>query len=347
MPLGAAMLSLMLTQTAFPGQQPAAPQPEPADAQQPQVEQQLGSNDPRIVAWGAYRAGVYALRGTVPLLQRILESPPAATGRTRSVVVDAVLDALIQLHAHLQASSLSPYTDDRPVQSLLLLAQASDRDPMLVDFLTTTSGLRWYAAANMLLRERSPELTAHLLETLHLNLTISVSDSDLSFGSGSGASAGIGCGIGENPVGYPPRAIYRFEPFPDAGAIVLVTGPHTVYYSRTVHAEFQYGVSYSDGGGPTDDDRIAYLQAMLPYPRNTGLRAEMGLTIRWSNAGALTQEVDMLRANAVRQYQSIVDELVRNGRLAPERATTLTPHIDVQLEDQRVDRSVALPTLPR
>src|SRR5258705_312866 len=82
------------------------------------------------------------------------------------------------------ASLLAGFADVRPVHSLVLLVNATDRNPILLNLLTRSSGFKWYAAANMLLENRAPALAAHLLDTLRLRLTITVTDSDESVGVG-------------------------------------------------------------------------------------------------------------------------------------------------------------------
>ena len=75
-----------------------------------QVEQQLRSDDPKEIAWGAYLAAQNRLRSAIPALQgrlaflsprdsvpRVSQSLPAAL---------AVLDALVQLNAQLPAESV-------------------------------------------------------------------------------------------------------------------------------------------------------------------------------------------------------------------------------------------------
>jgi hypothetical protein len=184
------------------------------------------------------------------------------TARERSAFVDVVLDALIQLNARLPAPLVARYAEMRPVQSLALLTNSIERDPTLLDLFSRTSGTLWYGLANLLLQDRAPGFAGQLLKTLQLRLNLTVSDVGQGVGSGSG-SLSVGDGIGENPAGYPPHAQYRFEIGPRTGVVILTTGPHTVYYSRTVSTAFQYGVSEVSEGGPSDDDRLAYLRAML------------------------------------------------------------------------------------
>jgi hypothetical protein len=312
-----------------------------------QVERQLDSTDAQTVAWGAYNAGAYRVTGAIPVLQQILESPPQVSVRERRALLDVVFDALIQLNARLPASLVVRDADERPVQTYALLARARDRDPILMKLLTKASGLEWYAAADMLFGDKPAELAAHLLTTVHHRLTITVSDGqDGPFGGMVGASSSVSVadGIGENPQGYPPHTEYRFEAGPLAGFLVLAAGPHPVYYSRVVTTSSQYGVSEAWIGGPSDADRIAFIQALLGTSLPT-LRAETFESVHWSTVEALIQKVEELRAAIERQYQFVDAELVRRYGRASDAAPRY-PHIDVQLVDKRRNRSVPLPMVP-
>lgn len=319
----------------------------PFDEFAQQVDRNLDSDDSRTVAWAAYNAGEYHLTSTVPKLQRILDSPPTSKAVERRALPDVVLDALIQLDAKLPASLVDRYVGERPVQAFVLLTNATGRESVLLDRLKTSSGHQWFAAANVLLQDRASGLATHLLTTLRLHVTVTVSDSDQHVGRGSGSGAAVGDGFGENPPGYPPRALYRFEIAPHAGFIVLSTGPHTVYYSRTIDTRLQFGVSEVRIGGPSDADRIEYLQAMLEPGTPPTLRAETDVSIRWSTADALIGSVEQLRSDIEHRYQFLVGALVRANRLPNDVAATLRPHVDVQVFDRRIDKSVPLPAIPR
>lgn len=70
------------------------------------IHRSLESPDPRTLAWGVYEAGAYHVTDAVPVLQRILESPPALENRERRALIDVVLDALLQWNARLWQSGL-------------------------------------------------------------------------------------------------------------------------------------------------------------------------------------------------------------------------------------------------
>ena len=314
-----------------------------------QVEQDLASSDPTAVAWDAYHAGIYRLSSTIPLLQRVLESPPTSDARVRRALEDVVLDALIQLTAAVPASLVDRFVDVRPVQAFALLAHATGREPILVDRLQTALGIPWFAMANILLPDRSQGFTLHLLSKLRLRLRIYVSDDANRSGVGGGLlSGGVADGIGENTPGFPPHAEYRFESAARPGFIVLATGPRPVYYSRTVTAERQYAISQVWDGGPTDRDRLEYLGEMLGMrilERVHWLQAETGARHRWTTAESLLQHVEELRAEIRRKYEHLIGELVQRDLLRADVAPTLTPHIEVEVVDQRNDKSVPLPVV--
>jgi hypothetical protein len=339
-------VGLLIGTTMVAAQQPTAPQPPSFTELARQVDTQVDSSDPLDVAWGAYHAGVYHLTSAIPRLTRILESPPAMDARERRALLDVVLDTLIQLKARLPATLLVDYANEWPVHTFALLARASDRTAVLLDLLVKSSGFQWYSAANMLLEDRAPGLAAHLLSTLHLHVTVTVHDSDLrSFAGSIGSSIGVGDGIGQTPPAYPPHAEYRFEIASRPGVFVLAAGPHTVYYSRTITTEFQYGSSELRISGPSDADRIAYVRAMLGPGNNTMLRADSHESVQWTTAEALIHRIEELRREIERQYRTMLGGLVERNLVTADVGASLSPQIDLQLFDRRRNPDVALPTI--
>jgi hypothetical protein len=95
-----------------------------------------------------------------------------------------------------------------------------------VDLLPRVSGFHWFAAADVLLSDRAPDLAAHLIHTIRLQLTVYVTDRDgIELGAGGMSGGGAGA-VGEDPPDYPPHAEYRFELAPSPGFFVLASGPH-------------------------------------------------------------------------------------------------------------------------
>ena len=207
-----------------------------ATAQAPSADaiaRQINSQDPRTIAWGAYNAAAYHRVEAIPRLQALLESPPLADPSEARSFTDVVMDALIQLNARVPARLLVPYHATRPVHTFILLSRASDREGPLLEMLPRLSGLPWFAAANLLLQDRSYGLVEHLVRNVKLQLTVHVADSEnVGFGVGGGGSIGIGCGVGQDPAGYPPHTEYRWHFGLQSGATVLARPEARVLHSH-------------------------------------------------------------------------------------------------------------------
>jgi hypothetical protein len=308
-----------------------------------EIERKLRSPEPETVAWGAFEAGVYRVRGAVPALQRMLETPlPRRDDRIGWAILDVVLDALVQLQARLPAPLVARYLDTWPVHACILLTTASDREDVLVEQLRAATGFRWYVAANLLLDDRSAPLAAHLLQTVRLRLTITVSEGgNRHTGSSDGlGTTGVGHGIGQNPPGFPPRATYRFDNWLRPELVVLTSGPRPVFYSRAVHTGHQYGASTLSIGGPTDEDRVAYLHAMLPPGTAPIVKAHTQEVAAWTTPEALLERAAELRRDLEDRFRLMRSSLERTFELA---AVSAPASIDVRLVDARADRSVPLP----
>jgi hypothetical protein len=311
------------------------------------IARQLNSQDAQTIAWGAYNAGAYHRVDAIPRLQQILEFLPLTAPTEERALIAVVMDALIQLKAKVPARLLLPYLEKRPVHTFVLLSSATDREGALLELLPRLSGTQWFAAANMLFEDRSPGLIEHLVQTARLQLTVHVADTEnVGFGIGAGVSSvSIACGIGQDPPAYPPHAEYRFGWSPEPGLIVLATGPHPVYYSRTVTTAVQYPVSEASTGGPNDEDRIDYLRAMSPETGGSPFRAHTVETVTWSSPEALSLKVRELRSLVERRFRSLADR-ARPSRSIPWDVV-MEPPIDLHIVDQRTDRAVPLPKFDR
>ena len=345
-------LAVACTIVALPvtAQQPPTQLTETRQAIAQETRRQLRSPDPKEVAWGAFRAAEYRFVEVVPEIVAALEAPSAPDGSERFATVSALLDSLVQLDASVPAAVLPLFWRDWPVQTAILSAKATgDRDQMLLDWLASSSGSEWFAAANVLLDTKPPGFAAELLRNLNLRLDITVSEAgNRMTGGGGGGSAGVADGIGFNPPGYPPHARYRFESGPRPGYVVLSTGPRTIYYTRTATYQGQFGISRTFISGPSDVERFDYLMSLLdPNARNSiGLRARTSEAVAWRDADHLNQRVSTLRENIIRQYQRLISALVSAKCLTETDADLRAlPHIDVAIIDRRTNQSPPLPTI--
>jgi hypothetical protein len=321
-----------------------------------EVQRQLGSDDPKDVAWGAYLAAQNQLRSAVPLLEERLASVSTDDSLPTAL---AILDALIRLDATLPAQTLRSSFDRCPIQALILLANASSgRDEMLLSLLESTSGFRWQAAANFLLMTKPPGFARRLLAGLHLRLAIYVTDQhNVGFGSGLGRGVGKGGNVEYVAPGFPPLADYQFATAVSE-ATILSSGPRAVYYIRRIlnppgtyrpHAHKTADGSWEDDSDSTtwlNLDRVQYIDRLATDRSDEGpLHEETSRTLLWTNAEDLRRQVAEQRRQVEAVYGQVVSLLVTRGYLTGEEARTVLPDIQITLSDKRNNKSESLPRI--
>ena len=326
-----------------------------ADAQPPQsfvevtatVNRLLESTDAKDIAWGAFIAGQYRVVSAIPRLTDDLRHAFDASSEQRATEL-AILDALVQLDAHVSADVLGASLARWPIPTLILLNNASgDLDDVLLERLNATSSFEWKAIANVLLRSKPPGFAVRLLEDLLLKLEIHVTD-DPSYGAGSGFGGGSEHGPNYALIlpGFPPLAAYSFVPA-QAGATILSTGPDTVHYTRRMQNPATIPpLIGADPEKPSFADRIRYVNALVKERYETQpLREQTFATVIWTNAARFRQDVSAQRKTVEDHYQHVVSLLKSSNRLSEDESRRLTPRISLLILDDRRDRSESLPPI--
>jgi hypothetical protein len=326
------------------------------------VPEQLQSNDPKQVAWAAFHAGQYQLKAVIPLLENALDRfqlpdpstrPNAAVRLGQAALGQSILDALVQLGASVDATSVARFFQWWPVQTLLLVNNArARRDEVLLSLLDVPSDRPlWQATANLILKTKPQGFAVLLLRGLKLRLTVYVTNrTDVGIFSGSGLGVdGEGCNqYVPGLPGYPPIADYQL---PVAGPNGL-SWPDNVgraFYLRTVYAPPM--IPNACGPlpvrvRPLDQDRLTYVAALLnSTPQALFLFASSSVTVVWTNAETLKARVAQERERVAAQYRSITARLAQGGYLSASEADGLVPPIEVTIQDQRDDRRDPLPTI--
>ena len=308
---------------------------------------QLQSGEPREIAWGAFRAAAYRLRGLGPeVIAAIEQSPTGHLSLEQSTMLASLFDAGVQLDLAMPAALLKRFWQMFPVQTSVLLARATgDRATTLLDLARSTNGLRWFAVANALLEASAPGFAYLILKDVQFRILVAVSeDGTRTVGESAGSSCGVADGIGLNPSGFPPKALYSLG-LGTNGEIVLSSGPRTVYYRRTVEYQAQFGASTFDVAGPTDEERFQYVTALAgsEWSRMSLSRSE---PIRWQNGHQLIEDVAAVRSAAEYRYRALVEALTSAGRLTAQEADGLAkPAVEIKLVDTREDKSIPLPNI--
>jgi TonB family protein len=327
-----------------------------ADAQPPPsfvevtatVNRLLQSTDAKDVAWGAFFASQHRVVSAIPLLTDDLRRGFGPGSNEQRATELAILDALVELDAHLQADALGASLARWPIPTLILLNNASgDRDALLLERLSVTGGFEWKGIANLLLKSTPPGFAVRLLENLRLTLELHVTD-DPTRGIGSGLGGGVESGpnYALGVPGFPPLAHYSFVPA-QPGATIFSTGPDTVYYSRAVRNPATIPpLNRTDSAKPSDRDRIQYVNALVrtryeavPLPETTFA------TVIWTNSQSLRQEVSTQSRNVEEHLRSIISLFQLSNWLSNDESWRLTPHITLRISDDRRVKSESLQAL--
>lgn len=305
----------------------------------------LRSADPKDVAWGAFTAGQFHVVSAVPLITSALTRPLGGDRVAREAAELTLLDALIQLDAQVPVTVLQPFIARWPVPTSVLLANSTgDRDAVLLPLVSSTDGFFWQGIANLLLVTRPPGFAARLLTGLRLTLVVHVTnDANLGFGVGGGFSSEHSLDAAF-AAGFPPLADYRYA-VARAGATVQSVGPRTIYYERRLDTRPTFSrFNYANPAGPSNTDRVDYLNALIREGRALEERTQP--TVVWRGAAALRRAVADHRERVESRYQIAIGSLVARGLLSEADSRSLVPEIIVRVEDHRDDKSQPLPAMP-
>lgn len=304
------------------------------------IETQLRSTDPQAVAWAAFAAAGYHLETAAPAIVEAL----AAASSDQSDLVATLLDASIRLGAIVPADVLLRHYERWPVQSLILLQQASgNRSAALLNMLQRSSGDEWYAVANMLAQQRAPGFAAALLAATTMTLEVTISEGGTEFTyADSPMTLAITDRLVLHDPAFPPLAIYRLHVGGGPGSVVVSTGPRPVHYTRTVHNGAVVFAARGESSGPLDEDRLEYLGTVLRQPVDLEIAFLFQATMA---PGAARDAVAQCRREALRRYADTVRALRLAGLLTEAELAGVVPRVRVLAHDRRSDRSTLLPEL--
>jgi TonB family protein len=307
----------------------------------------LRSDDATEVAWGAFTASQHRVVSAIPLLTDAVGRELGADADSRRATELAILDALVQLDAHVPVDVLRPSFSRWPIPSLILLNNASgDRDAFLLERLNGRGNFEWQAMANLLLESKPPGFAFRLLEDLQLRLIIYVTDDPgRGFGNASGSAVENDSSETIGPSGFPPLAEYQFA-LARPGATIMSTGPQTVYYARRMRSPGVIPQPGSLPAKPSAVDRVQYLNALVKERfASAPLRATTSETLVWANPEAFRRDIAARRNDIAGLYQRIVSFLVSTKHLSEDEGRTFSPQIAIAIEDRRSDKGEPLPAV--
>jgi hypothetical protein len=342
----------------------------PMQASEDDMLQWLRGDDLRMVAWGAHFAARQQEQTMIPELTRLAESwqalppqqydaggnyvPGTAEQRERSDAMEAVLDALIQLHGTVSAEAVEGLLQDFTPQALTLFAFMSEpeRTRLAMEVYATRrepgSVYEWrqlahdqmvHLAAAILAQHPPAGFTASLLNEINVVLRVRVSDGKkIPYALGGGGTCGDSSRL-QAASGWPHPWTYvveeRWHQENLQGMQVLVPGDPAI---TTRRAEGSSSCSTLQWFSSAVRLRLAEQETGTPGGK-LGTGTLQYDNIRYPGMAAY----DTALAIVVRQHGAAFRELAaaleREGLLTPQEAATAAPTLRVQVLDERENKS--------
>jgi hypothetical protein len=323
--------------------------PAPSDAE---VVQQLASDDPVELAWGAYLAGERRVYEAVPALVERARQPLSTQPTTDEALRTTILDALIRLDARLDCDEVLAVAGERALttlnaQALILMPHwEAATQQLLLGWLDDSRLCRraFEDTSRLLVANGTPGIGARLVRGWVWTVTVEVHDPG-SFGGG--VSGRICCRrAAVRPRGFPPYSSYRLDREPELGDRVFLAGQLPIFVRR---AGVTSATPSTAGDAPVA--RAKFLRGLMA--EGLGLRPEdLALdvisTVRVPFIGAddylraVDAHLDLRRA----EFADLVRCLAEVRWLSGDEAAELTPTFRIEVRDRRREPREPLPELP-
>ncbi len=350
----------------------AGSQSVPTQASHDQIDHWLRSGDPRLVAWGATFATSTADKDELPVLEGLAERynsvPPQEYDARGNYIprtpeqkqqldsMQAILDALIQLHGTISFEGIEAVLPDFPAQSLVLFATmpepersryalvvygARDRSDQPYNWRHLAHQQMVHLAAAILARNPPPGFTATLLNETVITLNVAVTDDDRQRdGTFSGATCGDSFAL--SPAdGWPQPYTYVVEEhWPSQGTAegILVPGIPTITSRRALSNS-----SCSTLSGFTS------VQKLLLAQQEAGMQSEgrhvdtlQYDTLHYRSEADFAASLAALLARHQEPFHELTEALVNKSFMTTPEARDAMPAFAVEIDDQRKDKSQSL-----
>jgi hypothetical protein len=308
-----------------------------------QIRSWLASDDPRLVAWGAYFAGKNQDATALPSMIEFVDAwkpPESATdaeANLRKPAMTEVLDALIQENAQVPAESLAGIANEFPEQAAILAARLpiADATPLLQTWYAKraddTHPLLARIAAMLLSKSPLPGFAASVLAEAHEQYYVTIVDPGVGFGFGGGYGCCVSL-VGKPPTGWPLLFSYALgENSVDPNAMLLVeAGGDRISYVRTQRSPCR------SVEGLDDRTRHALLAEMLGIDKDAmSWKPWQRDTYAWEGPGGYLLYLGELVEREETHLRDTVSGLADKGLLTPQEGATLRPSLSVIIDDDR------------
>jgi hypothetical protein len=338
---------------------PASPSSDPAAIPTPAtIQYWLVSNQPRMVAWGAWDAGLAKDSGAIPELLALAnawqpgasdqkydgEYLPARDDR-RDAMAD-VLDALLQMNVQIPANTLRSLAADFPNQTTIFLARMPDQESAdaRMDFFHD-SGWRLarlkYVSAALLALHPPPGFALDLMSGTVVRADVTVMlPGTLAFSQGSAGDCASE--LEADRSGWPQVANYRLSSTAHGGDVELVGGIDPVYFSRELLPGFEIQTCGADVT-LTDERRRRLIAEMLGVkPEEIPWQVDPTQTIEFRSQAQFQKELLAFISKEQEKERRTATALADHSLITPGDVSDALPKFEVIIDDERGENAEAL-----
>jgi hypothetical protein len=321
----------------------------------------LGSNNPRLVAWGAYFARESNEQAAVAPMVQLVErwAPPDkdkdTEGQEKLDAMAEALDALIVVGWKPSLTALQAIESSFPAQTAVLASRLSNAEmlPLLQSWYARRKGFHFLPALPRIAAMRlaagpPPGFAASVLAETEVSLSVSVRTTDDLKRIWWDTSSG-NCGQFEyaSRPDWPP--IFRYgllEQYqPTTLMLVVEFAGDRITYARSSH-DSGWGSCYEPRGL---NDEIWYhlIAGMLGVDKKElPWQRKKSISIDWSSDKQYLSEFLTQIALEDAAFQSTVNGLYAKGFLTKEEARSIRPELSITVFDDRKPAENPLP-LPK
>jgi hypothetical protein len=200
------------------------------------------------------------------------------------------------------------------------------------------------AVNNLLVKLRSPKVSAPLMQGLRLEIQVVLRDApsnNIGGVPGGGAGGVFRDGLGRGD--YPPMHDYYLTLYESPGDSLLAPGRRPVFVRRAVYTGNQSYVVIDRHAA-----RLEYLEDLLGSENHLDLRSERLEIMASPSATSYMTGLGRIRAETIASYRRVEQALLNLKLLTAEEAAGLHFEIAWNIEDQRVaSKKVKLPEWPK
>lgn len=318
----------------------------------------LNSDDPRAVAWAAWRALNVPYISVSTQFNNALQKLDPGNPAHRPAI-HSVLHSIIELKLAVPSDTLYRYFEHFPAPSLIALSRTKI-DAAILSLLTSTNrnDVHWTVLAEIAYHAEIPGLARILLNGYSAAGFLSVAD-DYDGQVWHGAGLPMIGSILETSHGdadaWPPLFVYSLDLAGESGDTLLIAAPIPIYARRHREEVHRSGGMHVDlrtvrhkllmNLTASFSERLLIHQDGFRYQDITSCPPDISMSVVWRGNTDLVQRFSKLHRDRQKWCDRMIDVLRKRGALSP--SDTLTIPIRWTVRDARSIRTEQLPDLSK